>query len=54
MAFGLVGLMRGSASGQQTKNIKKLKRAITVKDASYLNAIAFFLEEKRTQIVNSR
>jgi hypothetical protein len=46
--------MCGSASGQQAKNIIKLKRAITVKDASYLNAKAFFLEERRTQIVNRR
>jgi hypothetical protein len=35
VTFGLVGLMCGSASGQQAKNIIKLKRAITVKDASY-------------------
>jgi len=54
VTFGLVGIMCGSASGQQAKNIIKLKRAITVKDASYLNVKAFFLEERRTQIVNRR
>ena len=51
VTFGLVGLMCGSASGQQAKNIIKLKSAITVKDASYLNAKVFFLRRGELRLL---
>jgi hypothetical protein len=40
--------MRGSASGQQEKNIIKLKRAIILKDASYKIQKNFFLRRENS------
>ena len=51
VTFGLVGLMCGSASGQQAKNIIKLKRAITVKDASYKMQKHFFLRRGELRLL---